>query len=208
MKQFNFKEFSSKSWKKRNSLELKQYISHAIKEINRREYNDKVSREAFNRLGEEITGFTKQGNLSGRVIGKTREELLYEARNLHNFLEWDYTSDIGQKELQNKFKEAFDKYNANHPNAKLTEETYEIYVELMNAFKDLSKAYDSNQIREWVDTLEENKDVLSVRDLQKAMLEYADEYKDERKIRHKGLDKQERKDAVNDILERLIYERR
>lgn len=206
MKQFNYDDFNAKSWSKRNALELKQYISHAVRDINRREYNDKVSQEAYRRLGEDITGFTKKGNLSARMVGKTKEELLFEARSLHNFLSWDYTSNVGKRELQNKYKESYEKFKSKKKNKNITQETYEIYVELMNAFGDLSKAYDSDQVKEWVEQVE-NSEYLSYKDLQDAMLEYADELKDETKIKHKGLDETERVNGVTNLLERLIAER-
>lgn len=206
MKQFNYDDFNSKAWSKRNALELKQYISHAVRDINRRDYSDKVSKEAYDRLGRDITGFTKKGNLSARMVGKTKEELLFEARSLHNFLSWDYTSDVGKRELQNKYKEAYQKFKEKHADMDISEETYETYVELMNAFGDLSKAYDSDQIREWVDKVEHS-EYLSYKDLQNAMLEYADELKDESKIKHKGLGETERANDVTALLERLIAER-
>lgn len=206
MKQFNYDDFNAKSWSKRNALELKQYISHAVRDINRREYNDKVSQEAYRRLGEDITGFTKKGNLSARMVGKTKEELLFEARSLHNFLSWDYTSNVGKRELQNKYKESYEKFKSKKKNKNITQETYEIYVELMNAFGDLSKAYDSDQVKEWVEQVEDS-EYLSYKDLQDAMLEYADELKDETKIKHKGLGETERANGVTAVLERLIAER-
>ena len=206
MKQFNYDDFNAKSWSKRNALELKQYISHAVRDINRRDYNDKVSQEAYRRLGEDITGFTKKGNLSARMVGKTKEELLFEARSLHNFLSWDYTSNVGKRELQNKYKESYEKFKSKKKNKNITQETYEIYVELMNAFGDLSKAYDSDQVKEWVEQVEDS-EYLSYKDLQDAMLEYADELKDETKIKHKGLGETERANGVTAVLERLIAER-
>ena len=206
MKQFNYDDINAKSWSKRNALELKQYISHAVRDINRREYNDKVSQEAYRRLGEDITGFTKKGNLSARMVGKTKEELLFEARSLHNFLSWDYTSNVGKRELQNKYKESYEKFKSKKKNKNITQETYEIYVELMNAFGDLSKAYDSDQVKEWVEQVEDS-EYLSYKDLQDAMLEYADELKDETKIKHKGLGETERANGVTAVLERLIAER-
>lgn len=206
MKQFNYEDFNSKSWSKRNGLELKQYISHAIKDINRRNINDRVTREEFERLGRDITGFTKKGNLSARVIGKTKEELLYEARQLHNFLSWDYTSDIGKRELQGKYREAYEKFKSIEGNDKYSMETYEIYVEMMNAFGDLSEAYGSNQIREWIDTVEQNEE-LSYKDLQGLMLEYADKVKNGAIPKHPGLSKMQRRNAITDLLERLVEER-
>lgn len=206
MKQFNYEDFNSKSWSKRTAYELKKYISHAIKDINRREITDKVTKEAYNRLGEEITGFTKKGNLSARMIGKTKEELLFEARSLHSFLDWDYTSNIGKKELQGKYRDAYEKFKEKEGNKNVSQETYEIYVEMMNAFSDLSKAYDSDQIREWVDKVEQSK-TLTYRDLQRAMLEYADEVKNGREIKHKALGQTERANKVTEMLEQLIKER-
>lgn len=207
MKQFSYEEFNSKAWSKRNALELKQYISHAIRDINRREYNDKVSAEAYKKLGEDITGFTKKGNLSARMVGKTKEELLFEARSLHNFLSWDYTSNIGKRELQNKYKESYEKFRKKKKNKNISQETYEIYVELMNAFGDLSNAYDSDQIKEWVEKVERSK-YLSYKDLQDAMLEYADKLKDPKKeIQHQSLGESQRRNAVTEILQQLIKER-
>lgn len=206
MKQFNYEDFNSKSWSKRSAYELKKYISHAVKDINRREITDKVTKEAYNRLGEEITGFTKKGNLSARMIGKTKEELLFEARSLHSFLEWDYSSNIGKRELQGKYREAYEKFRAKEGNENVSQETYEIYVEMMNAFSDLSKAYDSDQIREWIDKVEQNK-TLTYKDLQKAMLEYADEVKNGKEIKHPGLGQTERANKITEMLEELIKER-
>lgn len=196
----------SRAWSKKSATELKRYISKSIKDINKREFSDKVTREAFNRLGEEITGFTKKGKLSARMIGKTKEELLFEARNLHNFLEWDYTSNIGKKELQGKYRDAYEKFKEKEGNKNISQETYETYVELMNAFGDLSKAYDSDQVRDWVEKIEQNKS-LTYKDLQDLMLEYADELKDNRKIKHPGLGKTERRNSITDMLEQLIAER-
>lgn len=207
MRQFNYEEFNSKAWSKRSSYDLRKYISQAIKDINRRNLNDKVTKAEFERLGNDITGFTKNGNLSARMIGKTKEELMYEARQLHNFLSWDYTSDAGKRELQGKYKEAYEKFRNIEGNDKYDQRTYEIYVEMMNAFSDLSKAYDSAQVREWVDTIEENKGVLTYKDLQNAMLEYADEVKDGKVQQHPGLDESERQDAITELLEKLIKER-
>ena len=207
MRQFNYEEFNSKSWSKRSSYDLRKYISQAVKDINRRNLNDKVTKAEFERLGKDITGFTKNGNLSARMIGKTKEELMYEARQLHNFLSWDYTSDAGKRELQGKYKEAYEKFRKIEGNEKYDQRTYEIYVEMMNAFSDLSKAYDSNQVREWVDTVEQSNGVLTYKDLQSAMLEYADELKDETKIKHKSLGETERANNVTALLERLIEER-
>ena len=207
MRQFNYEEFNSKAWSKRSSYDLRKYISQAIKDINRRNFKDKVTKAEFERLGNDITGFTKKGNLSARMIGKTKEELIYEARQLHNFLSWDYTSDVGQRELQGKYKEAYEKFRNIEGNEKYDQRTYEIYVEMMNAFGDLSKAYDSAQVREWVDTVEESKGVLTYKDLQNAMLEYADEVKDGKVQQHPGLDITQRRDAVTELLEQLIEER-
>lgn len=210
MKEFNLDDFNSKSWAKRSGQDLKKYISYAIKEINKREFTDVVAKEAHRRLGEEITGYTKKGKLSARMIGKTKEELLFEARNLRDFLNWDYTSDIGKKELQGKYKDAYLQYIDKDYHMNISQEAYENYVELLFAFKDLSDAYDSEQIKEWVDIVENAKSetgvkYLSFRDLQKAMLEYADN--DIKKNKHGGLTETERKNAVTDILMKLIEER-
>ena len=207
MRQFNYEEFNSKSWSKRSSYDLRKYISQAIKDINRRNLNDKVTKAEFERLGKDITGFTKNGNLSARMIGKTKEELMYEARQLHNFLSWDYTSDAGQRELQGKYREAYEKFKNIEGNEKYDQRTYEIYVEMMNAFSDLSMAYDSAQIREWIDTVEESKGVLTYRDLQKAMLEYADEVKKGKTPEHTSLQVSERNRNVTQLLEQLIKDR-
>lgn len=207
MKDFNYEDFNSKSWSKRSAIELKRYISHSIKEINKRDINDKVAREAYNILGETVTGYTKKGKLSARVIGKTKEELLYEARSLHNFLDWDYTSDIGKKQLQGKYKESYLSYISKNNHMEISEEVYERYVELVNAFEDLSESYGSEQIREWVDTIEESGGILTYKDLQDALLEYADKNIPEDKIRHKGLGKQARRDAITEILDNLLSER-
>lgn len=207
MRQFNYEEFNSKAWSKRSSYDLRKYISQAVKDINRRNLNDKVTQAEFERLGNDITGFTKKGNLSARMIGKTKEELIYEARQLHNFLSWDYTSDAGKRELQGKYKEAYEKFKTIEGNEKYDQRTYEIYVEMMNAFSDLSMAYDSAQIREWIDTVEESKGVLTYRDLQKAMLEYADEVKKGKTPEHTSLQVSERNRNVTQLLEQLIKER-
>ena len=207
MRQFNYEEFNSKAWSKRSSYDLRKYISQAVKDINRRNLNDKVTQAEFERLGNDITGFTKKGNLSARMIGKTKEELIYEARQLHNFLSWDYTSDAGKRELQGKYKEAYEKFRNIEGNEKYDQRTYEIYVEMMNAFSDLSMAYDSAQIREWIDTVEESKGVLTYRDLQKAMLEYADEVKKGKTPEHTSLQVSERNRNVTQLLEQLIKER-
>lgn len=207
MRQFDYNEFNSKAWNKRSSYDLRKYISQAIKDINRRNLKDKVTQAEFERLGRDITGFTKSGNLSARMIGKTREELLYEARQLHNFMSWDYTSDIGERELQGKYKEAYDKFVKIEGNEDYDLRTYEIYVEMMNAFSDLSKAYDSAQIKEWVDIVESSRGALSYRDLQKAMLEYADELKNGKLPKHDSLEVSERQQGVTNILEKLLSER-
>ena len=76
----------------------------------------------------------------------------------------------------------------------------------MNAFGDLSKAYDSDQVKEWVDQIEDS-EYLSYKDLQDAMIEYADKPKGQAKIKHPGLGLTQRQDAITDILEQLIEER-
>ena len=70
----------------------------------------------------------------------------------------------------------------------------------------MSKAYDSDQMREWVETVERSK-YIDYRDLQDALLEYADEYEDESRIRHKSLGITERANKVTSFLQQLIKER-
>lgn len=172
MANFDINEFNEKSWKKHTSLELKRYISYAVKEINKRNYNDKPAIEAHKKLAEDVTGYTKAGNLSARTMGRTREQLLFEARKLHDFLAWDYSSEEGKFELLNKYKQSYDKYISKSNHAKLTQEQYETYVELVNAFSELSKSYSSDQLREWYDTVESSK-YIDLKDLQEILEEYA-----------------------------------
>ena len=195
-KEFNLNEFYEKAWSKQNSLQLKKYISYAVKEINSRNYDDSLSKSFAYKLGSETTGFTKKGRLSARVIGKTKEELMYEARALHDFLNWDFTSDVARREIDEKYKKAYASYIDKPNHMFLSEEAYERYVELVFAFKDLSNAYDSEQIRTWFDYVEKH-DTLELKDLQYALMEAADKSSGPMTV-------EERKELVWDMLDWLI----
>lgn len=199
-KNFDIDEFYSKAWSKQNSLEIKRYISYAIKEINSRVVDDAVSETFLNKIGTEITGFTKKGKLSARVVGKTKEELLYEARTLHDYLDWDLTSDIAEKELLNKYKQAYDKYLEDPKHKYISQEAYERYVELVFAFKDLAKAYDSEQLRLLFDKIEDDRNPLDIKDLQRALIEASEE-------NMPGLERTPRINEVKRILNEIILEK-
>ena len=198
-KEFNLEEFYEKAWSKQNSLELKKYISHAIREINSRNYDDTLSKSFIYKLGNETTGFTKKGNLSARVIGKTKEELMYEARTLHDYLNWDFTSDKARREIDEKYKRAYTGYLDKPNHMYISEEAYERYVELVFAFKDLSKAYSSEQIRTWFDYVE-GQEELDLKDLQSALMRAADKATGPMSV-------EERRELVWDILEEIMYDK-
>ncbi len=200
MAKFEVEKFYEKSWSKHTSNELKGYISYAIKEINKRKYTDAPAKVALDKIGYEITGYTKSGNLSARMIGKTKEQLLFEARKLHDFLSWDYSSEEGKFELLNKYKQSYEKYISKNNHSTLTQEQYETYVELVNAFKDLSKSYSSDQLREWYDQVESSR-YLNLKDLQEILEEYAgDEEESELIYKEVGGKAREVQKAIDELI--------
>ena len=196
---FEPNEFFEKAWSKQNSLELRKYISYAVNEINTRVYNDTLSKTLIGKMGRELTGYTRKGKLSARVIGKTREELMYEARSLYDFLNWDFTSDKARKDIDEKYKKAYLNYLEKEGHMYISEEAYERYVELVFAFKDMSKAFDSEQLRTWFDYVE-GEEELDLKDLQNALIESADKNTGPMTV-------EERKQLVWDILENYMYNR-
>lgn len=194
---FEPNEFFERAWSKQNSLELRKYISYAINEINTRKYDDNLAKTLINKMGNELTGYTREGKLSARVIGKTKEELMYEARSLYDFLNWDFTSDTAKRDIDEKYKKAYIKYLEKEGHMFITEEAYERYVELVFAFKDMAKAFDSEQLRTWFDYVE-NSEELDIKDLQNALLRAAEKNTGPMSV-------SERKQFVWDILEEFMY---
>lgn len=188
----NINKFYEKAWSKKNTLELRRYISYAIDEINKRDYNerDAMSKIMLEKLKEEVTGTTRKGKISKRTIGKQKGEIIYEARRLHDFLEWDYTSNEAEGFLRNKYKEQWLAYNKVPGRIKLSEEDYQSYVELVFAFKDTTKGFSSDQIKEYFETVN-GSDKYSIKDLVNALAKAS---------KDRGLTVSQRQDRVYEYL--------
>ena len=189
----NLEEFNEKSWSKKNSKELREYISYAINEINKKQFNreDVISEVYLDDLRENVTGVTKKGLLSARTIGRTKNQLIYEARKLHDFLQWDYTSVESQNLLEGKYIKAWQEYNSKPGREYLTQDQYQNYVELVFAFKDETAGFSSDQIKEYFDEVNSQDNDYTMGDLVDALAKAAKE---------EGLTKSVRRERVYEYL--------
>ncbi|MBO7692217.1 MAG: hypothetical protein J6T10_06240 [Methanobrevibacter sp.] len=189
----DLEKFYEKAWSKQKVTQLREYISYAIKEINERQFNkdDVISEVYLDDIRENITGITKQGLLSARTIGKTKKEILYEARKLHDFLQWDYTSIETQDIFEEKYRRAWQSYNDKPGNVYLTQDQYQTFVELIFAFKDKTAGFSSDQIKEYFDEVNSEDNDYTMKDLISALAKASKE---------KGLDETTRTNRVYQYL--------
>lgn len=171
MANFDVEKFYEKAWSKQNSRELKQYISYATKEINKRQFNrnDVISETYLDDIRENVSGITRNGLLSARTIGKTKQQLLYQARRLHDFLEWDFTSIETQDIFEQKYIKSWKEYNNTPGRQYLTQDQYQNFVELVFAFKDETAGFSSDQLREYFDEVNSQSNNYTMKDLVDAL---------------------------------------
>lgn len=186
------------AWKKKEVKELRQYIGYATREINKR-----IKNGAYDELYDDyvsdikaIAGTTKTDRISYATAGKETGELVYQARLLNQFLEWDITSSEGTFTLTNKTRDAFNAYNKNG-NTKLNEEEFKMFVELMGAFTDKKTKFSSEQIAEEIKSYD--KDLITKGDVVKAMAKAS---------KLKGATKKTRTDAFHYELDKIAESKR
>ena len=118
-----------KAWKDKTVKELQSEIRELTKQVNTRVASIKLTRElpkdveqAINymkRLSGVKTGVDKTTRAKQEIglglKGKSKAELILQARELSSFLRWDIESEEGLRQLESREKTEWETFERNHP---------------------------------------------------------------------------------------------
>ena len=118
-----------KAWKDKTVKELQSEIRGLTKQVNTRVASIKLTRElpkdveqAINymkRLSGVKTGVDKttraKQEIGPGLKGKSKAELILQARELSSFLRWDIESEEGLRQLESREKTEWETFERNHP---------------------------------------------------------------------------------------------
>lgn len=118
-----------KAWKDKTVKELKEEIRSLTKQANTRVASIKLTRELpkdveqavnyMKRLSGVKTGVDKTTRAKQEIglglKGKSKAELILQARELSSFLRWDIESEEGLRQLEAREKSEWESFEKNHP---------------------------------------------------------------------------------------------
>ena len=118
-----------KAWKDKTVKELQSEIRELTKQVNTRVASIKLTRELpkdveqavnyMKRLSGVKTGVDKTTRAKQEIglglKGKSKEELILQARELSSFLRWDIESEEGLRQLESREKTEWETFERNHP---------------------------------------------------------------------------------------------
>lgn len=145
--------FDKTDFKSMTVKQLRSYVRQATAEINSRDYSEEASlvtsfiQQIGLHSGQKTKSFVDgKAKLKGNVAKKSKKELQRQARELENFLQWDYTSKQGKKTLNKRANTARKTYNKRHKGAALTKREWENLAEQLGAIGSLKEKYGSDEI--------------------------------------------------------------
>ena len=118
-----------KAWKDKTVKELQSEIRELTKQVNTRVASIKLTRELpkdveqavnyMKRLSGVKTGVDKTTRAKQEIglglKGKSKAELILQARELSSFLRWDIESEEGLRQLESREKTEWETFERNHP---------------------------------------------------------------------------------------------
>ena len=118
-----------KAWKDKTVKELQSEIRELTKQVNTRVASIKLTRELpkdveqavnyMKRLSGVKTGVDKTTRAKQEIglglKGKSKAELILQARELSSFLRWDIESEEGLRQLEAREKTEWESFEKNHP---------------------------------------------------------------------------------------------
>ena len=118
-----------KAWKDKTVKELQSEIRELTKQVNTRVANITLTRELpkdveqavnyMKRLSGVKTGVDKTTRAKQEIglglKGKSKAELILQARELSSFLRWDIESEEGLRQLESREKTEWETFERNHP---------------------------------------------------------------------------------------------
>ena len=118
-----------KAWKDKTVKELQSEIRELTKQVNTRVASIKLTRELpkdveqavnyMKRLSGVKTGVDKTTRAKQEIglgfTGKSKKELILQARELSSFLSWDIESEEGLRQLEAREKSEWESFEKNHP---------------------------------------------------------------------------------------------
>ena len=118
-----------KAWKDKTVKELQSEIRDLTKQVNTRVASIKLTRELpkdveqavnyMKRLSGVKTGVDKTTRAKQEIglglKGKSKTELILQARELSSFLRWDIESEEGLRQLESREKTEWETFERNHP---------------------------------------------------------------------------------------------
>lgn len=118
-----------KAWKDKTVKELQSEIRDLTKQVNTRVASIKLTRELpkdveqavnyMKRLSGVKTGVDKTTRAKQEIglglKGKSKAELILQARELSSFLRWDIESEEGLRQLESREKTEWETFERNHP---------------------------------------------------------------------------------------------
>ena len=118
-----------KAWKDKTVKELQSEIRELTKQVNTRVASIKLTRELpkdveqavnyMKRLSGVKTGVDKTTRAKQEIglgfTGKSKKELILQARELSSFLRWDIESEEGLRQLEAREKSEWESFEKNHP---------------------------------------------------------------------------------------------
>lgn len=135
-------EYVSKDW---TVKELQQFIREETNSVNRKlieYYADNPTpapqiEQMKNRLVMLGTGKEqKHGGIALGLRGKTKAELIVQARALEEFIQTDIYTPEAMREQEEKFQDQYTKFTGDRPDLQLTESEYKDLVETFGALGD------------------------------------------------------------------------
>lgn len=134
-----------KAWKDKTVKELQAEIRTLTKQVNTRVAGIKLTRELPKDVQQAVNYMKSIAGVKGGIDktteakqeiglglkGKTKSELILQARELSSFLRWDIESPEGMRQLEAREKKEWESFSKNHPNWNY--EDWRRFVELSGA---------------------------------------------------------------------------
>ena len=136
-----------KAWKDKTVKELQSEIRELTKQVNTRVASIKLTRELpkdveqavnyMKRLSGVEAGFDKTTRAKQEIglglKGKSKKELILQARELSSFLRWDIESEEGLRQLEAREKTEWETFQKHHKYMDVTYEEWRKLVEVTGA---------------------------------------------------------------------------
>lgn len=142
----------SKPYRKRTIKELQSEIRDLTKQVNTRVSTIKLTRTLPKDV-QQAVNYMKQLGGAGRgkneiglhLRGKTKSELILQARELSAFMRWDIESEEGIRQLEAREQNEWDSFKINHPD--WSYEEWRKFVEISGALgSDIMSKFGSETI--------------------------------------------------------------